>query len=61
MKRLVMVFMVCLYIVCPYILGYCQEDTGANLDSEIRSEANEGASEEATANAEFNAGEPVAP
>ena len=61
MKRLIMVLTVLIYMVFSYALGYCQQDPGASLDSEIRSEASEGASEEATANEEFNAGEPVAP
>ena len=59
MKKLIMAIMVCIYIAGSYILGYCQDDIGQSLDSEIRSEENEGASEEATASAEFDAGEPM--
>jgi len=59
MKKFIMVIMVCVCMAGSYIPGYCQDDLGQSLDSEIDSEQSESNAETTEANTQFDAGEPM--
>jgi len=61
MKKIIMVIVLCIFVAGSYGLGYCQEDVGESLDTEITSEGEESAPETTEASVEFEAGEPMSP